>query len=360
MPVPTKLLMGFDYCGAGNIGDDLMIGGFLRALERLGLADRMELFSFCYGDPASQRRRFPQVNWIDRRERENWINNPVLRGVDCWAGVADTPMQATGGMWLIDRMFADLPHLPRFAQKLLISVGAETEALPLRARLGRIVEMFERISTRDEMSLGVFHGLGANPSRCRAGADLAHLTLQEIAGKAPAPPAREFDLGIIVAGDTLSAPDVDVIGDFILQAPARVAFIANETRLQKNFERGIHARLVERHGRRMLDAAELIVPDYEQDSVAHLAAPVSRCRVVLSSRYHGALAAAWMGCDLGIIARSSKVLAAATDLQVPFISPPLSLAGLQGLLAQAIPVRPRVLADLAEKAVEGVAFAFAD
>jgi hypothetical protein len=151
-----------------------------------------------------------------------------------------------------------------------------------------------------------------------------------------------------------------VIGEFILQSPGRVAFIANETRLQGKFERGIHAQLVERHGLRMRDAAPLLVPDYEQDSVADLAAPVSRCRTVLSSRYHGALAAAWMGCRLGIIARSSKVMAAATDLHVPFVSPPLTLAGLQALAASAAIVPPEILNDLANQAVAGVSFAFAN
>jgi polysaccharide pyruvyl transferase WcaK-like protein len=110
----------------------------------------------------------------------------------------------------------------------------------------------------------------------------------------------------------------------------------------------------------MLAAAQLLVPDYARGSIADLLAPISRCRTILSSRYHAALAAAWMGCRIGVIARSSKVRAIAEELQLPLLAPPVALETLQELADQAIPVSRGVLADFAEKAIAGVSFALAN
>jgi polysaccharide pyruvyl transferase WcaK-like protein len=357
MAVPAKMLMGFDYYGAGNAGDDLMVGGFLRALETLGFDRPIELFSFYYDDPASQRRRFPQIQWVDKRQG-HWVNNPALRGVDCWAGVGDTPIQMTSGKWFFDALRADVPHVARFPIRRLINVGAESEVLAHPLSLAHLLQTFERISTRDGMSLGVFRALGAPDGRCRAGADLAHVFLRDFA--APPEPAREFDLGVVIAGDTLSDADIETVGEFLLQAPAKVAFIANETRPTARMERGIYERLVKRHGPRLLEAAPLLVPDYAGGSMADLLAPIARCRTILSSRYHAALAAAWLGCKVGVIARSSKVGAIAEELQVPVLAPPLAVDALRQLAERALPVSRRLLADLAEKAVEGVSFALAN
>jgi polysaccharide pyruvyl transferase WcaK-like protein len=357
MAIPAKMLMGFDYYGAGNAGDDLMVGGFLRALELLGFDRPLELFSFYYEDPASQRRRFPQIQWIDKRQG-HWINNPALRGVDCWAGVGDTPIQMTSGPWFFDALRADVPHVGRFPIRRLINVGAESEVLSHEMSLAHLLQTFERITTRDGMSLGVYRALGAPEGRCRAGADLAHLFLRDFA--AAAAPAREFDLGVVIAGDTLSDADIETVGEFLLQAPAKVAFIANETRPKATMERGIYDRLVKRHGPRMLAAAQLLVPDYAQGSMADLLEPIAKCRTILSSRYHAALAAAWLGCKVGVIARSSKLQAIAEELRVPVLAPPLAGDALRQLADRATPVPRQLLADLAGKAVEGVSFALAN
>jgi hypothetical protein len=237
----------------------------------------------------------------------------------------------------------------------MINVGAEAEVLSHEVKLEPILRMFDRISTRDGMSLGVFKALGAPDDRCCVGADLANIFLRDFSGRPG--PDRDFDLGVVIAGDTLSDQDIEAVGEFLMTSTEKVAFIANETRPGADKERGVYDRLVARHGPRMLEVAQLLVPDYARGSMADLLAPISRCRTILSTRYHAALTAAWLGCRVGVLARSSKVRAIAEELQVPFVSPPLVPATLRQLVDQAIPVAQGPLAALAERAVQGVSYA---
>ena len=49
------------------------------------------------------------------------------------------------------------------------------------------------------------------------------------------------------------------------------------------------------------------------------------CHSIISSRYHSVLAAAYAGCRVGVIARSSKLEWLAKDLNLPFVSLPITL-----------------------------------
>ena len=60
----TEFLIGLDFLGAGNLGDDLMVSGFLEGIAQLGLRDKMRcLRALCSYDRSSQRHRFPQIDW---------------------------------------------------------------------------------------------------------------------------------------------------------------------------------------------------------------------------------------------------------------------------------------------------------
>jgi polysaccharide pyruvyl transferase WcaK-like protein len=93
------------------------------------------------------------------------------------------------------------------------------------------------------------------------------------------------------------------------------------------------------------------MPDYLAGHIESFVAPYSNCNVVLSSRYHGILAAAWAGCRVGALAgRSSKVDNLAKQLDIPRLASPYSAAALERLSKTAVVVRRASLQGEAVKA----------
>src|SRR5213080_4514018 len=100
---PLRIHIGHHFFGSGNIGDDLMLAGFLRAVERSGVAVELTCATAC--DAGSQRARFPQVTWMgyDLQTRQRCI-----RECDVWCGVGDSPFQTDSGPWFLDHLTQDV------------------------------------------------------------------------------------------------------------------------------------------------------------------------------------------------------------------------------------------------------------
>ena len=95
-------------------------------------------------------------------------------------------------------------------------------------------------------------------------------------------------------------------------------------------------------------------PDYASCSLAELLLPLAECQKILTSRLHGILAAAWLGCQVAAIGRSSKVVAVAERLGVPCARPPLNRDALLDLVQHAVRVPRRVLNECREEAYYGL------
>src|SRR5207253_2167970 len=120
-----------------------------------------------------------------------------------------------------------------------------------------------------------------------------------------------------------------------------------------DFERAVFMKLKDTH-QGLSSKAILLVPDYQHGSLADLVTPIQHCRVVLSARYHGLLAASWAGCRVGGIARSSKIRSLSQDLGIPYIDRPVTLTNLRKLKNDAMPVPRERLLALEQRAIDGV------
>lgn len=349
---PASILMGFVFFGAGNIGDDLMVAGFVQALSILNPELPTKLYSKTRHNVASQRIRFPEISWTHTEDKK--VYNPVE--IECWAGVGDTPFQLTSGDWSLQILLSDLAVIPKFKNRVLVNIGAETEIQPRARDFARVANAFQRISTRDENSTRILVDLlGVPSSRVFTGSDLANISLPGILENRTI--NKEFDLGLIIAGDTLSKKDIKEVGEFIANRTDPVAFIAGETRLEPSFERGIFAKLTRFPWSRVRGKAILQVPSYEQGSLYDLVHPICICETVISSRYHGLLTAAWAGCKVAAIGRGSKVSALAQLLGVPYCELPVTREKLEFLAKEASTVAQDVLIEFREKALAGVSYA---
>jgi polysaccharide pyruvyl transferase WcaK-like protein len=352
---PSSLLVGLDFYGAGNIGDDLMVAGFVQALSILNPASTTKVYCNTYWDVESQRIRFPEISW---RHTAGVPKEKVslLSDVECWAGVGDTPFQLTSGDWCLKDMLSQLETIQKFKSRVMVSVGAETEIQPRAKDFARVASVFERISTRDEHSSQILIDMvGVPSSLVFTGSDLANISLPNILDERRI--EKKFALGLIVAGDTLSNKDISEVGRFIASQKEPVGFIAGETRMVPYAERGVFAKLTRLPWSRVRGKASLEVPLYSQCSLYDLIHPICACETVISTRYHGLLAAAWAGCKVAAISRSSKVAALADILGIPYHNLPVTGEKLESLQNEASKVSPDILNDLRDKALSGVSFA---
>ena len=94
-----RIHLGHHFYGAGNLGDDLMLAGFLRALEEQ--EPGAEVTGAVPFDRAALAARFPRITWhgMEREERR-----ACIAACDAWLGLGGSPFQHTQSRWFIDHL----------------------------------------------------------------------------------------------------------------------------------------------------------------------------------------------------------------------------------------------------------------
>lgn len=334
-----KIFIGHDFFGAGNFGDDLMLDGFLRSLKKSGM--QAEVVGCIPYDIDSQRRRFPAIQWlsaVDGQHREEHLG-----GADVWLGLGDTPFQLASGPWMLDHLERERELCNRLGKPMLfLGVGCESADAVQDPRGRRVIETAERVWTRDQRSAEVIDGVAA-AGVVAQGADLAHIALSAAVRLAPEPEL----LGLLLGLERPETADlVAVEKEITRRLPAKTRWLVQETRSFPCTERWNYAGLSEG----AQSSVDLMPMDYSTDTIDGFLGNFGAPERVVSSRYHGALIAAWHGCRLGVIARTEKLDGAAVDLDVPYMRRIQDADELEALANQAVPVeraRLRVLCDRA-------------
>jgi hypothetical protein len=325
------------HFGSGNFGDDLTLQGFLHARDSLCAAG-CELVACTPYDIESQRRRFPQIRWLpdDEATREE-----ALRSADVWVGLGSTPFQLDSGPWMLDdldrkRERCRLLGLPM----VFLGAGCNSPDAVADDRARRIIAAAERLWTRDAYTAELLDGLA--PSRgVSSGADLANLAL----AARSAPPVEAGLLGLLLAMERSDTVDMLAVEDALAErAPRRTRWLLQEARLFACSERWNYATLSEW----TQSLVELMPLVYATDDIDTFARAFGAPEIVVSSRYHGTLLAAWHGCRVAVVERSGKLKALASDLRLP-LRPRIAHGDLTALAAQAAKADPALLATLADR-----------
>ncbi len=336
---PLRIFVGFDFYGAGNIGDDLMVEGFLGEF-----ASKQAVELTCALPPeclASQRLRFPSIRWIATTPEERIA---LIKASDLWLGIGGTPFQASGGRWLLKRILADFEAAPA-VPKWMLGIGCEAEVIEEFDMAAQVLAGTERIWTRDEASRSVlFETFQASVERVITGGDLAHLAMEELTSSVLNRADVRQGVGLILFGERFRNDDLREIKSFVssLYASQPVTFLANDVR-RGRFEHKMFARLYDGPLSRFFRRPDWLAPDYTGSDLAALVAHFRRFDTVISSRYHGLVAAAWAGCRVGAIARNSKISFLADELGIPVLSGPLTSRALNSCLEDARPVSRNIL-----------------
>ena len=333
------------------MGDDLMVDGFLHALDQLGVRSEGQLSSLCPLDISSQQKRFPAMQWIDSKQPSVWQS--AVAQADVLIGLGATPFQLSSGDWLLQHLTDVLKVIPPEKEVFFVNVGAELEMLPKAKEFAAILNRVNRCSTRDSFSYSILEKLSVEPAkRLTIGADLANISLERLAGQTVAD--RKFPLGIVLGIDTLSRADKNAVRDFLKKTPGPIAFITGDYRDAVGFEFHLFKRWTRNWFSPLRKKLVLRRPDYGTCTMSELIQPLAECETILSSRFHGLLAAAWLGCKVAALGRSSKVVALAKELDIPYVEPPFDSNAIQALASQAVTVSPKRLKQLREKALEGI------
>jgi hypothetical protein len=349
--MPRQSLIAFDFWGAGNMGDDLMMAGFLEGLDHCGVRPKGLLWSLSAFDIASQRKRFPGIEWFSSKDRASL--DRLLASTELLLGVGDTPFQITCGDWFLRHLEHVFRNKRAGTEAIFINVGAEEEVLPRAGEFAAILRQLSRCSTRDAFSHSVLHRLDAERSTLLLpGGDLAHISLERLSGTIAV--ERKFPLGVVLGIDTLSGNDLDAIRGYLGTAHAPVAFITGDLRDGPGFESHLFKTWTGRWFSRLRRQLTLRHRDYRSCSLEELVLPLAECETILSSRLHGILAAAWLGCRVAAIGRSSKVVAFAEQLGVPCAKPPLTEDALKDLVPEAVVVPRRLLEAARDEAYQGL------
>jgi polysaccharide pyruvyl transferase WcaK-like protein len=344
-----KILQGFDFYGAGNIGDDLMMSGFLEGLNQIK-TNNIQVTSLCGYNILSQQNRFPTINWVKTQNEQ--------MPFDIWIGMGGTPIQLTSGQWILEYLETLMPLVLPFKQKYLINIGVEKEALKLKDRFIPFLKLMDKISTRDEESASLLmHGFGIDTSKIIVASDLANISLSQLKSKVNTT-LPKYDIGLMIGAELLSPIEYKYLIDFTFNSPLAnsLVFLANEVRENKNFESAIYKQTTKWHWLKSRKKPDLLIPSYQNGTLLSLIEPISNCKTVVSTRFHGILAAAWLGCKVVGLGSRSKVKILCDDLGIPYFNLPLKKNSLEEIVQSAVTVPTERLLEMKDKAIKGMEF----
>ena len=306
-----RLHIGHHFFGSGNLGDDLMLAGFLALAGRtLGEATFSCSSPF---DRECQERRFPQVEWLpyDPATRAS-----AIEACDAWLGVGDTPFQTDVGSWFLDHLIEEVDLCRRSGKPMFfLAVGLNNRQAIVHPHTRTIAGQARHIWTRDPLSARLLREI-LSPERVTAGADLANAFLVDRTSPAVEPGTLAFLLNF----EDRQAFSTEAIREVIEATPdCRHLWLVQEVRTLGGSERDIYNQLPESCRARL----ELRAPDYAVDSLDTMLDRWGQPERLITSRYHGALVGAWLGSRTVIIERNDKLtglveqlgLASAKDLR---------------------------------------------
>jgi polysaccharide pyruvyl transferase WcaK-like protein len=236
---------------------------------------------------------------------------------------------------------------------VLLGVGVEREALRRAARFRRILERVDVITARDHMSSTILtQDLGVAPARVRTGGDLANVFLEAVSPAEPERSRRPVKVAVNFYRERFDLRSRLALAQLFRRRPRDEfwCFLLSETRLFLHSELALynaHHRLwdfANRPGR-----VPMITANYLSPHVADLVSHLASIETVLATRYHLLLAAAWYGCRVCGIARSSKIAALCEELEIPMVDDPLTPRTLQQGIAVARRVDRERLTDIAAR-----------
>lgn len=292
-----RIHIGFDFWGAGNCGDDLMLAGFTEWMSCN--QKEWQISCLCAHDIHAMRNRFPVIEWYaaDEVSRET-----ALQKADIWLGLGGGVFQTDVGMWILDRMVLDLrAAAKRGIPSYLAGVGTNnTEAL-LTPQTQEIHRLAKHIWVRDRTCLEAMKEAGFE--KVELGADTAHLCCCQQSPKLQG-------TAIALIADPIKV-DLPLLG--IALTHLKATWICQEVRDLFGSELHLYEKLPA-HLKQQIPFRSI---NYNKASLDEVYNHMMSWSNVLTSRYHTILAAAWAGSCITVYERNTKLTAIRKELGLP-------------------------------------------
>jgi len=336
---PIRIHIGHHFYGSGNIGDDLMLAGFLDYFNERNKPVELTCCSSC--DLQAMARRFGQVRWqgyeTDTRKR-------CVAECDAWLGLGDSPFQTARGDWFLDHLVQEAEFCAAY-KKPMFFLGIGVNDLPAleKKQTQAVLDRAQHLWTRDEASARLL-GQICGTRKITAGADLAHLWLRRHGFARPEVGVNGYVLNF-EADNVFKAEEFEKVLE--AQKQRRHRWLVQEVRELGQSERSLYKMLTEK----ARSAVEIRLPDYVRaGSMEELLERWGVPEVMLTSRYHTLLVGAWMGCRLVGIERNDKVSAMVKQLGVGGLKNMESAEEMRRAIEAAAPVSSSQLNAMAELA----------
>jgi polysaccharide pyruvyl transferase WcaK-like protein len=341
------LHLGHHFYGAGNLGDDFMLAGFLAALGQASVRPRLTSSVPFPLEPL--RDRFPTVEWLPY---DAVARATAIAQCDAWLGLGGSPFQNAQSRWFIDHLIDDARTSARHAKPMFfLGVGVQTTSELAAPDTVQVCRQAAGIWTRDAASAERLRGV-LPARRIHGAADLAHLLF----AAQPPPPAQRGRCTLVCNFDFNAWPGQQACLAAVARLQARDHFwLAQESRELPGAELALH---------RALPAAErakwqLVSPEQPGAPLDAVLARWPSGEWLVTSRFHAAIAGAWAGSKIVVIGTNEKLRGIAALLGAPCIEPDADQRTCEAALAQAQPT-PRHRLDAAAQAAGGAVNAVLD
>jgi Polysaccharide pyruvyl transferase len=319
-----------------------MLAGFLTGCR--SFRDRLMLTCCTPFERASQAHRFSSIQWYPY---DDAIRDQLIREADVWLGVGDTPFQTDSGDWFITHLQKEMAMCLEHKRPMyFLNVGVGNVSALDREDVREIIRNAERIWTRDEFSRQaiVTH---LPEGRVSPGADLAHIYLRTLALRGPL--AHDTHDGVALVLNFEKLPTEHLIDDLIATIrrfpPGRFLWLFQECRKFPWSEAALFELFPP-------DVQSMLVPksvQYQQATIVELAHILSAGSIMLTSRYHAAVAATWAGSRVSAYPRNDKVVGLIEEICVPPFGA-FNFEGISAAIERSRPVPETVLSNLADRA----------
>ncbi len=300
-----RIHLGHHFYGAGNLGDDFMLAGFLGAMRTLAPDTT---FTACVPFPLEPlRRRFPVIEWLPCDDASR---TRCIQVCDVWLGLGGSPFQSAHSRWFLDHLVGEQERCQRFGKPMyFLGVGVQQAEELADADLQRLCAGAAGIWTRDTASAERLRSLSAPPP-VTAAADLAHLFFAQ----QPPPPSVPGRLTAVLNFDYAGWPgQADALAAMSLLPASDRVWLAQETRELPGAERALFAALPADEQARW----RLVDPEIPGAPLAEALGRWPSGEWLVTARYHAAIAGAWSGSRVVVIGTNEKLRGAAGELSVP-------------------------------------------